>query len=132
VIKSATALQLKEWLDSDQAVLIDVREPAEYKSEHIRGAALMPLSDITQIKLPSHAGNKLVLQCRSGKRDDMACDKVLGMGTIADVYNLDGGIISRTQAGYNVETSGKFFLPLDRQVQLTIGLGVFVAASSHT
>jgi rhodanese-related sulfurtransferase len=128
MIKSITASQLKEWLDGNQAVLIDVREPAEYKAEHISGAVLMPLSDVTQSKLPLQADKKLVFQCRSGKRGGMACEKILGLGTTTDVYNLDGGIMAWTQAGYDVETSERFFLPLDRQVQLTIGLCVLLGS----
>ena len=33
---------LKAWLDAREAVLVDVREPAEFESEHIPGAALNP------------------------------------------------------------------------------------------
>jgi len=128
MIKSIAAPQLKEWLDNNQAVLIDVREPAEYKAEHISGVVLMPLASITQNQLPSNTGKKLVFQCRSGKRGSMACEKILGLGTATDVYNLDGGIMAWTQAGYDVETSGRFFLPLDRQVQLTIGLCVLLSS----
>ncbi|MGB9151642.1 MAG: rhodanese-like domain-containing protein, partial [Alphaproteobacteria bacterium] len=126
--KNIPASQLKEWLDSDQAILVDVREPAEYKAEHIPGAVLIPLSDVTQSKLPAHAGKKLVFHCRSGKRGGLACEKILGLGAEPDVYNLDGGIMAWSHAGYNVETSGRFFLPLDRQVQLTIGLCVLLGS----
>jgi len=39
-----------------------------------------------------------------------------------DIYNLEGGIEAWNAAGLTVASSGKAFLPLDRQVQLTIGL----------
>ena len=37
---------LKFWLDSNQAIIIDVREPDEYKEGHIKGAINIPLSQI--------------------------------------------------------------------------------------
>ena len=52
----------------------------------------------------------------------------MGLGNSAEVYNLEGGIAAWAQAGYHVESSGHFFLPLDRQVQLTIGLCVLVGS----
>lgn len=128
MIQSTPATQLKEWLDKGEAVLVDVREPAEYNAEHIPGAILMPLASITRKSLPEHAGKKLVFQCRSGKRGGMACDKLMGLGRSFDTYNLEGGIIAWSKAGYDTKTSGKFFLPLDRQVQLTIGICVLAGS----
>jgi hypothetical protein len=43
-----------------------------------------------------------------------------------EIYNLEGGISAWSAAGCEIKTSGKFFLSLDRQVQLTIGLGVLI------
>ena len=37
-LKEIDATTLNTWLDADQAVLIDVREPDEYAREHIIGA----------------------------------------------------------------------------------------------
>ncbi|MGE3623583.1 MAG: rhodanese-like domain-containing protein [Bdellovibrionales bacterium] len=126
--QAVTAAQLKEWLDKDQAVLVDVREPAEYRAEHIPGAILLPLARIDRNTLPAHTGKKLVFQCRSGKRGGMACDKLSSLGGGMDVYNLDGGIVTWSEAGYRVERSGSFVLPLDRQVQLTVGLCVLTGS----
>jgi rhodanese-related sulfurtransferase len=126
--KNVTAAQLKEWLDSGQAVLIDVREPAEYESEHIPGAILIPLATLTQDKMPAHAGKKLVFQCRSGNRGGKACEKMASLGTNDEIYNLEGGITAWTQAGYHVETSGKSCLPLDQQVRLTVGLCILISS----
>src|SRR2546428_11340829 len=35
---------LKTWMEQEEAILIDVREPLEYATEHIPGARLLPLS----------------------------------------------------------------------------------------
>lgn len=126
MMKTVAAPQLREWLIHGEAVLIDVREPAEYWAQHIAEARLIPLSQLGTAALPEHAGKKLVFQCQAGKRSDMACDKVTALGLEADIYSLHGGIAAWTAAGFPVQSSGRFFLPLDRQVQLTVGLCVLL------
>ena len=121
MINSVKPEQAKEWLDKNEAMIIDVREPAEFQSEHIKGATSIPLSGLTAASLPTHQGKKLVFQCHSGKRSASACDKVNNL-TGVDAYSLEGGISAWKQAGLATEKAGGFFLPLDRQVQLTVGL----------
>jgi rhodanese-related sulfurtransferase len=108
--------------------LIDVRELAEYQESKIDQAHLIPLGEISINSLPDFKNKKLVLHCRSGKRSASACQKLLGEDSNLEIYNLEGGISAWSAEGCEIENSGKFFLPLDRQVQLTIGLGVFVGS----
>lgn len=127
-LKTIDAATLKQWLDAGEAVLVDVREPAEYAAESIAGAALMPLASVNKAALPSCAGKKLVIHCRKGARGGSACEKLLAEDPNLEIFNLEGGISAWTAAGYPVQCSGKFFLPLDRQVQLTIGLCVLTGS----
>jgi rhodanese-related sulfurtransferase len=127
-IKTVDATTLKSWIDSGEAVVVDVREPAEHAAENISGATLVPLGSISKSKLPETGGKKLVVHCRSGKRSTSACEKLLAEDPSLEIYNLEGGISAWAGAGHAVKTSGKFFLPLDRQVQLTIGLGVLIGS----
>jgi rhodanese-related sulfurtransferase len=127
-IQSVDANTLKTWLDKSQAVLVDVREPAEHQAEYISAAALVPLSTVCLKALPSSTGKKLVLHCRSGKRSASACEKLLAENPNLDIYNLEGGIMAWASAGNPVKKSGSFFLPLDRQVQMTIGLCVLTGS----
>lgn len=127
-IKTVDAITLKRWLDSGEAVVVDVREPAEYESENIPGAKLIPLGKISKQLLPDTTGKKLVVHCRSGKRAGSACEKLLAEDPNLEIYNLEGGISAWSEAGLEVKSSGKFFLPLDRQVQLTIGLCVLIGS----
>lgn len=113
---------LKRWMDNGEAVVVDVREPAEHAAEKIHGTTLVPLSTINKTTLPECGGKKLVIHCRSGKRSMNACEKLLAEDPNLEVYNLQGGISAWAEAGHHVVSSGKFFLPLHRQVQLTIGL----------
>jgi rhodanese-related sulfurtransferase len=127
-IKTIDANTLKSWMDRGEAVLLDVREPGEYQAENIPGATLMPLATVSQATLPNYAGKKLVIHCRSGKRGGTACEKLLAEDPDLEIYNLEGGISAWTTAGHQIGSSGKFFLPLDRQVQLTIGIGVLAGS----
>ena len=127
-IRTVNAKTLKQWLDKGEAVLIDVREPAEHAAENIPGAILIPVGGIAKQNLPEFLGRKLVIHCRSGKRGGMACEKLLAEDPNLEVYNLEGGISAWSEAGNTVKSSGKFFLPLDRQVQLTVGIGVLLGS----
>jgi len=123
-IRNVDPATLKRWMDTDQAVVVDVREPAEHAAESISGTTLLPLGRVTKNALPKTAGKKLVIHCRSGQRSINACEKLLEEDPNFEVYNLEGGISAWGGMGHDVASSGKSFLPLDRQVQLTIGFGV--------
>lgn len=127
-IKTVDASTLKRWMDNGEAVVVDVREPAEHAAENISGTTLLPLGSVTKNILPESGGKKLVIHCRSGKRGISACEKLLAEDPNLEIYNLEGGIAAWGEAGHAVASSGKFFLPLDRQVQLAIGLGVLVGS----
>ena len=127
-IKNIDSNTLRKWISSNEAVLVDVREPAEHEAEKISGAKLMPLATVCKNNLPQCQNRKLVLHCRSGKRSQMACQKLLAEDDGLEIYNLEGGILAWMAAGNEAKTSGKFFLPLDRQVQLAIGFGVLIGS----
>ncbi|MGD1856795.1 MAG: rhodanese-like domain-containing protein [Leptolyngbyaceae cyanobacterium] len=40
-LQEVDVITLKQWLENQEALLIDVREPAEYVAEHIPGARLL-------------------------------------------------------------------------------------------
>jgi len=127
-VKNIDAKTLKKWLENNEAVVVDVREPAEHEAEKISGANLLPLANVCKSALPNCENKKLVLHCRSGKRSSSACQKLISEDPNLEIYNLEGGISAWSAEGCAIKTSGKFFLPLDRQVQLTIGLGVFIGS----
>jgi len=105
-IRSVQPQQLKVWLDQGQAVLVDVREPAEHQQYHIAGAHLLPLADVHKTALPAFKNRKLVMYCRSGRRCAAACEKLLAEDTSMEIYRLEGGIDGGTAAGLPVG-SGK-------------------------
>ena len=115
--------QVKNWLENNEAIVIDVREPAEFKSGHIQGAINKPLSTVCleEVCMPEHTNKKLVLQCQGGKRSMMAVEKLLQENPQMDIYNLEGGINAWAEAGFQTQQTGRKVLPLNQQVQLAAG-----------
>ena len=84
--------ELKQKLDrGDQFVLLDVREPHEYKIAKIPGSKLVPLSEFA-----SHLGEfdkeaEIVVHCKMGGRSARACG-ILRQAGFSNVRNVVGGI----------------------------------------
>ena len=102
MIKSASVAELRQWMESNEVTLVDVREPDEYAHGSIAGSTLLPLATVTASALPAFKGKKLVMQCRSGGRSRTACGKLLQELPDQDIYNLEGGIMAWIQAGYEI------------------------------
>lgn len=128
LLKTIDSKTLKNWLENGEAVLVDVREPAEHAASNIEGAVPLPLGKINKTTAPPCAGKKLVIHCQKGRRGETACKKLLSENPNLDIYNLEGGIEAWSANGFAVISSSKAFLPLDRQVQLTIGICVLMGS----
>ncbi len=122
-VKNINVQQAKQWLDQNEAILIDVREPAEHASQKIPDATLYPLAGICCGGLPK-TDKKILIHCQKGMRGSNACQKLMAEDAALEVYNIEGGIEAWRQAGMPVENGDKKILPLDRQVQLTMGLSL--------
>jgi len=86
--------ELKAKLDrGDDFVLIDVREPHEYRIASIPGSRLIPLGEF-----PKHVGEfdpnaEILIHCKMGGRSARAC-AVLRQAGFEKVYNVKGGILA--------------------------------------
>jgi rhodanese-related sulfurtransferase len=87
-----TPEETRDLMERGEAVLIDVRTPAEYAFEHIRGAILSPLSDFDPAYLPAQEGKRIILHCGSGMRSKYAADRMLQAG-MHPVAHMEGGIM---------------------------------------
>lgn len=96
------AKTLSDWLQRNEAVLIDVREPHEFARARIPGALSLPLSKLPQTDLPDAEGRNVVVCCASGARSMIAADRLLA-GHYGQVYNLDGGLSAWRMAGQDVD-----------------------------
>lgn len=98
-VKSVNVSTLKQWLNKNEAIVIDVREPSEHQEASIPGSGLIPIGTLTTEKLKNLGNNKkFVLHCRSGGRSTRACEKMLAEDANLDVYNLEGGITAWLEA----------------------------------
>lgn len=103
--------------------ILDVRTPAEFRSEHIPSAQLAPVDslDVRQI-MASRQGLSdvpIYLTCRSGNRAAQA-QKLFVEAGFSNVICIEGGTEAWEQAGLPV-VRGKAALPLDRQVRIAAG-----------
>lgn len=123
--------QVQAGLANGSITLIDVREKGEYKTAHIAGSHLLPLSqiDVRRKNLPPHKGTKLVIHCLSGRRSQMAAQCLIELGIKEDVYNMTGGITAWQQANLPVvKSKSRLALPLNQQVFVVVGLITLVIA----
>lgn len=88
------------WLESDEAVVVDVREDHEYAAGHIAGATHIPLSQFDVNALPAADGKNLVFYCAVGMRSQSVAEQLVANGIINDAVNMSGGINAWSQANY--------------------------------
>ena len=99
----ATPQQARE-LQARGAILLDVRDDAEWRAGHAPGARHIPLG-----RLPGRAGDlpprrAVVTVCRSGARSAQAAVLLAREGR--EVMNLSGGMRAWARAGRPVVASG--------------------------
>ncbi len=132
-----SAVEAQKWLSSGQAILVDVREPDEFKAGHIAYALSLPLGSFNECmkQLDLQPGSKIVFQCQRGKRGQQACEIAEQASAGYAIYNLEGGIDAWKAAGLPVITSASAKISIFRQVQIIIGtlvlLLVFAGFGGH-
>ncbi len=90
--------EIKARFDANEIVLIDVRAPNEYVSEHIAGALLYPMAFFDPAKLPDQSVKPIVFHCGSGKRSRMIAELCAGAG-ITTLAHMEGGMAAWKAAG---------------------------------
>ncbi|MCF7815829.1 MAG: rhodanese-like domain-containing protein [Candidatus Pacebacteria bacterium] len=121
-MQTITAQELKERLsDGDfDEILIDVREPFEFKSRHIAAAKNIPLDKIMDATDRLKMIKTVYVHCQSGGRSAGACQSLSDVGI--NVVNIEGGINAWESAGFEVVRVGKNVIPIIRQVMITAGV----------
>lgn len=82
-------------------IILDVRTQGEYDSGHIRGAVLIPNTELDARigELAGYENLEIIVYCRSGARS-MAASVILDSYNLTKVYNMVGGILAWQDAGY--------------------------------
>ncbi len=84
------------------AALIDVREPAEFRSGHAPGAKLVPLGQLSARLAEVPRDCEVLLVCHSGNRSRAAQQLLFRQG-YERVLNVRGGMAAWVRAGLPVE-----------------------------
>ena len=86
------------------AVLVDVREPAEWRAGNAPKARHVPLNDLDRRRGELPAGRESITVCRSGNRSARAAGILAADGHT--VCNLSGGMRAWSAAGLAVVAKG--------------------------
>lgn len=79
---------------------INVCTPSEYKEMHIDGVRSVPLDELSAHLEEFKDKRAIYIHCRSGMRGMRAVDELTRLGVTAELFNVDGGILAWTSAGF--------------------------------
>ena len=92
----AAAVQL---MNSEDVVVLDVREPSETAGGKIAKAIQIPVSGLAKRidELLKHKDKSMLVYCKTGTRSGLAC-KELDKHGFGKLYNLNGGVMAWQEA----------------------------------
>lgn len=102
-ITMITAESAKKMIAAGGLKIVDVRTAEEFKVGHIKGAVLIPVSEINKriSELSSVKDSDLLVYCHSGGRSSAASQILRGLG-FTKVHNLQGGVTAWSSMGYQL------------------------------
>ena len=97
---SVNTLEATQMINRQDALVLDVREQAEYAQAHILNSRGLPLSQIEARvgDLEKFKDKPVIVVCASGNRSSAAA-AVLRKHGFSKVFNLSGGFAAWQQAG---------------------------------
>jgi rhodanese-related sulfurtransferase len=105
-LPSLTAAELQEKLKNGKPPLVlDVRQPEEFREAHIQGAKLIPLGELRGRVQELPKDREIVCVCASGSRSSSAARQLAAAGF--NVINLTGGMFRWERAALPVKSGGK-------------------------
>ena len=84
--------EAKEMMDTQEVLILDVREQEEYDDGHIPDAVLLPVGTITEESAAEVIPDKdttVLVYCRSGNRSKTAAKTLAGLG-YTKIYEFGG------------------------------------------
>ena len=87
-----TQEEAKEMMDTQEVIILDVREQDEYDSGHITGAVLLPVGTIdkdTAAEVIPETDSTVLVYCRSGNRSKTASSTLAKLG-YTNIYEFGG------------------------------------------
>jgi rhodanese-related sulfurtransferase len=107
---------------------INVCTTAEYKEKHIEGVRSVPLDELSQHLSEFKDKKTIYIHCRSGARGRKAIEALSSLGVVAELVNVEGGILAWEEAGNPTKFLVVKKLPLMRQVFLIAGLLILISS----
>jgi rhodanese-related sulfurtransferase len=80
-----------EWLAAGEAVLLDVREPAELELAAVQGATHIPMGSVPARLSELDSSTRYAVMCHHGMRSYRVAT-YLSQAGFGDVHNVAGGI----------------------------------------
>lgn len=98
-----TTLEATQLINREDALVLDVRDPAEFAGGHMLGAKNIPLADIEKRagELEKQKSKPVIVLCNEGGRASKAAAALRARG-FEKVFNLSGGFPAWQQAGLPV------------------------------
>ena len=84
--------EAREMMDTQNVIILDVREQSEFDAGHIPGAVLLPVGTITAdtaAQMIPEKDSVVLVYCRSGNRSKTASQTLAELG-YTNVYELGG------------------------------------------
>ena len=91
-IQQISQEEAKEMMDTQEVIILDVREQDEYDSGHIPGAVLLPvgtIDDTTAAQVIPEKDSTVLVYCRSGNRSKTASAALADLG-YTNIYEFGG------------------------------------------
>ncbi|MGZ3887530.1 MAG: MBL fold metallo-hydrolase [Flavisolibacter sp.] len=98
VIHSITAAELASGLGKDSSRIIDVRKPAEFSSEHVKGARNLPLDQINEVIGEIDPNTTYWVHCAGGYRS-MIFNSILRARGFHHLIDVQGGFNAIKESG---------------------------------
>ena len=99
---SLTAAQVNEKLKfGKHPLVLDVRQPDEYRQGHIAGSKLIPLNELQRRMKELPQGREIVCVCASGSRSASAAKTLAKEGYT--VFDMQGGMLAWRRAKLPVQ-----------------------------
>lgn len=98
--KSVSPNEATMLINREDAVILDVRETAEFANGHLPEAKNVPLSKLKErtAEIERYKERPLIVCCASGTRSASACGELKKLG-FTKLFNLAGGVDAWKSAG---------------------------------
>jgi len=101
-LPSVSAADLSEKLkNGKKPLVVDVRQPEEYRQGHIQGSKLIPLGQLSGRLKELPKNREIVLVCATGSRSRSATKMLVREGY--EAVNMNGGMMSWARSGLSIK-----------------------------